>query len=84
MPLDLCPQSEKKETFITPVDEKYKDSLLLKIDIFPRDIKEHFPYDRSIYVIGYCPNYLVRISVMLAKQRTSALLYWPEDSNLNL
>lgn len=84
MPLDLCPQSKKKETFITPVDERYKDSLMLKIDILPRDTKEHFPYDKSIYVIGYCPHYLVRISLMLAKQRTPALIYWPEDNILEL
>lgn len=84
LPLDLCSQSKKKETFITPVDQKYNDSLLLKIDIFPRNTKEHFPYDNSIFVIGYCPNYLVRVSLMLAKQRTAALLYWPEGNNLEL
>jgi len=84
MPLDLCEKSEKKETFITPIDFNYKDSLLLKIDILPRDIKEHFPYNKSIYVLGCCPNYFVRISVLLAKQRTVALLYWPEDEELKL
>lgn len=84
LPLDLCKKSQKKETFITPVDPSYKDSLVLKIDIFPRDTKEHFPYDKSISVIGFCPNYVVRVSVMLAKQRTAALLYWPVSSELEL
>lgn len=84
IPLDLCMDSPKRETFITPVDPEYKDSLLLKVDILPRDTTEHFPYDKSICVMGYCPTYFVRVSLMLAKQRTAALLYWPESSELEL
>ncbi len=84
LPLELCKNTEKQTTFITPVDEKYKDSLFLKVDIFPRNTTEHQPYDKSIFVLGYCPDYLVRASLMLAKQRTPALIYWPEDNILEL
>ena len=35
LPLDLCKESLKKETFITPIEKNYKDSLLLKIEGIP-------------------------------------------------
>jgi hypothetical protein len=84
LPLDLCKESPKKETFLTAVDPNYKDSIFLKVDLFPRDTKEHVPYEKSIHVMGVSPNYLVRISLMFAKQRTPAMLYWSEDSVLEL
>ena len=84
LPLDLCPVSRKKPTIITGIDPNYKDSLEVIIDVFPHDTKQHNPIDKSAEVWGFCPNYLVRVSIVLAKQRTAALMYWPEDSKLEL
>lgn len=84
LPLDVCPISQKVPTVITAVDPNYKDSLEVIIDIFPPDTEQHHPIDKSAEIWGVCPNYLVRVSIALAKQRTAALIYWPEDSKLEL
>lgn len=84
MPLDLCATSEKHVTVETAVDPNHKDSLEWTVDVFPLDVKEAKPYKNSIEIWGHCPNYRVRVSIMLAKQRTAALVYWPEDSELTL
>jgi hypothetical protein len=84
MPLDLCAVSEKHVTVETAIDSNYNDSLEWTVDIFPVDVKEARPYHNSIEIWGHCPNYRVRVSIMLAKQRTAALAYWPEDSELTL
>lgn len=52
--------------------------------VFPKEAQEHYPYSKSIETWGVCPNYLVRVSVVLAKRRTAALVYWPEDNELKL
>ncbi len=84
LPLDTCPVSQKKPTVITDVDPNYKDSLEMVIDIFPPDTEQHHPINKSAEIWGVCPNYLVRVSIILAKQRTAALMYWPEDNKLEL
>lgn len=53
-------------------------------DIFPLDTERHHPIDKSTEIWGICPDYLVRVSITLAKQRTAALMYWPEDERLEL
>jgi len=84
MPLDTCSISQKQVSIETAIDPTYKDSLELVVDIFPRDTKTAVPYKNSAEAWGHCPNYRVRLSIMLAKQRTSALIYWPEDDRLSL
>ena len=84
MPLDTCTNSKKQITVERVVDPNYIDSLEWAIDIFPSDVKTAKPYQDSIEIWGHCPNYRVRVSIMLAKQRTAALVYWPVDSELSL
>lgn len=84
MPLDRCSISQKKVTVETAIDPNYIDSLEWVVDIFPKDIKVAAPYSNSVEIWGHCPDYRVRVSIMFAKQRTPALIYWPEDSELTL
>jgi hypothetical protein len=84
MPLDSCTTSQKQVTVETAIDPKYTGSLEWTVDVFPVDVKTAKPYQNSIKIWGHCPNYRVRVSIMLAKQRTAALAYWPEDSELSL
>ena len=84
MPLDMCPSSEKQVTIEKGIDPNYKHSLELVVDVFPRDVKSAHPYPECAEAWGHCPQYRVRLSMMLAKQRTPALIYWPEDSELSL
>lgn len=84
MPLDSCSTSQKQATVETAIDPNYADSLEWVVDIFPRYVKTVHPYANSIEVWGICPNYRVRVSIVLAKQRTAALVYWPEDKELRL
>lgn len=84
MPLDVCATSQKKATVETAIDPNYSESLEWVVDIFPVDVKTASPYPNCIEVWGHCPDYRVRVSIMLAKQRTAALVYWPEDSELTL
>jgi len=78
MPLDMCPESQKKATIESCISSDYKDSLELIVDIFPTKNGQHYPYLDCIEVWGTCPDYRVRISIIRAKQRTAALIYWPE------
>lgn len=84
LPLDLCPISQKQSTVITGIDTNYNDSLEIVVDIFPRETETHYPKAKSAEIWGVCPNYLVRVSIILAKQRTPALIYWPIDDRLEL
>jgi hypothetical protein len=84
LPLDMCPTSLKQPTVITVIDPRYNDSLEMVVDVFPRDTETHRPIVGSAEVWGFCPDYLVRVSLMLAKQRTPALVYWPVDDKLEL
>ncbi len=83
-PLDTCALSQKKPTVTTKIDPNYKDSLELRIDIFPRSTEEHLPVEKSAEIWGFCPEYLVRVSIALANQRTPALIYWPDDDLVEL
>ncbi len=79
-PLDKCEKSRKSSPFLAPVPKGYKDSILLKVDIFPRNATQHFPYPTSIWIYwGYCPEYFVRASFILSNQRSSPIIYWPLD-----
>jgi hypothetical protein len=85
MPLDMCSFSPLKQVTIdTSIDHNYQDSLELVVDIFPLDTQTVHSYPNAVEVWGHCPDYGVRLSIMLAKQRTPALLYWPEDDELSL
>lgn len=84
MPLDVCAASQKKVTVETAIDPNYNDSLEWVVDVFPSDVKTANPYPNCIEIWGFCPDYRVRVSIMLAKQRTAALVYWPEDKELTL
>lgn len=84
LPLDMCTDTQKRTAPLAKVDSNYKDSLEMIIDVFPKEVQEHYPYSQSIETWGYCPHYLVRVSVVLAKQRTAALVYWPVNSELKL
>lgn len=84
-PLDQCIFSKKPTHFFSPISTNYKDSIQVKVDIFPRDTKVHYPNTNSIWIFwGYCPNYFVRISFNLINQRIQALIYWPLGSKLIL
>jgi hypothetical protein len=84
-PLDLCKSEKDKSDFYTQIPSSYKDSIQIRVDIFPRATKEHHPFVSSIWIFwGRCPDYLVRISMNLIKKRTPALLYWPVGSDLKL
>lgn len=84
LPLELCPTSQKRPTVITAIDPNYTDSLEMVVDIFPRNTEEHHPIAGSAEIWGVCPDYLVRVSIALAKQRTPALIYWPADDRIEL
>lgn len=84
MPLDTCVASNKKITVETAIDPNYNDSLEWVVDILPPDVKTASPYQNCIEIWGHCQDYRVRVSIMLAKQRTAALVYWPEDKELTL
>lgn len=82
-PLDKCVTSKKTTPFFAPAPEGYKDSILLKVDIFPSNVKEHFPYSTSIWIFwGYCPDYWVRVSFIITNQRNDPMLLWPLDDGL--
>jgi len=82
-PLDECVTSLKAAPFFAPIPKGYKDSVLLKVDIFPRNVTEYFPYLTSIWIFwGYCPEYLVRASFILTNQRSAPILYWPLDDGI--
>lgn len=84
-PLDICNPEKDKSDFYTQVPNSYKDSIQVRVDIFPKDTKEHHPFISSIWIFwGRCPAYLVRVSMNIIKQRTPVLLFWPNDSNLRL
>jgi hypothetical protein len=79
-PLDECVKSQKTTPFLAPVPQGYKDSILLRVDIFPRNATQHIPYPTSIWIFwGYCPEYWVRASFILSNQRSSPIIYWPLD-----
>lgn len=82
-PLDKCVKSQKTTPFFAPTPKGYKDSILVKVDIFPRNTTQHFPYLTSIWIYwGYCPEYLVRASFILSNQRSSPVIYWPLDEGI--
>lgn len=79
-PLDECPKSSKSSPFLAPIPTNYHDSILVTIDIFPRIAKQHFPNSQSVWIFwGFCPEYLVRASFILARRRTPAIICWPVD-----
>lgn len=84
LPLDVCRYTTKKSVILTSIDPDYTDSIEFIIDIFPNSSKEHNPYEGCIEVWGTCPEYKVRVSLLLAKQRREAFIYWPDDSSLVL
>lgn len=82
-PLDKCITSNKRTPFLAPAPTNYRDSVLLKVDIFPRRTEQHFPYNNCIWVFwGYCPEYFARVSFILTMKRTPAIIYWPVDDGL--
>lgn len=84
-PLDKCNKSLKQPTFFTPIATNYQASLHIKVDIFPRGAREHYPQGNSLWIYwGYCPGYLARVSFNLINQRVKAIVYWPDDSKLTL
>ena len=84
-PLDQCFFSRKQTPFFSPISVDYKNSVQVKVDIFPRDTKTHYPNKNSIWIFwGYCPDYLVRISLNYINKRVPALIYWPLGSELKL
>jgi hypothetical protein len=83
-PLDQCPVSQKRITIERHIDPDYNDSLELIVDILPRDVKEAHPYPDSAEAWGHCPDYRIRLTIALAKQRTLGLMYWPIDGELSL
>lgn len=84
-PLDCCQPEKDRADFCTEIPVGYRDSIQIRVDIFPRDIAKHHPYKDSIWIFwGKCPEYLVRVSMNLIKQRTPILLYWPADDKLCL
>ncbi|OGW84556.1 MAG: hypothetical protein A3A81_07140 [Omnitrophica bacterium RIFCSPLOWO2_01_FULL_45_10b] len=84
-PLETCKSEKDKSDFYTQVPDHYKDSIQIRVDIFPRETKEHHPFISSIWIFwGRCPVYLIRVSMNLIKTRTPALLYWPADEDLRL
>lgn len=84
LPIDICSHTKKKSVLLTSIDPAYHDSLEYIIDVFPLDTKEHRPYENCIEIWGNCPEYRVRVSLLLAKQRQEAFIYWPDDSQLVL
>jgi len=84
-PLDCCLTEKDRSKFNAPIPKEYKDSIQIRVDIFPKDTREHFPYIRSIWIFwGRCPEYLVRISINLLGTRTPACLYWASGNELKL
>lgn len=84
-PLDMCQTEKDKSDFNAPIDEQYKDSIRLKLDIYPTETKEHLLSTDSIWVFwGFCPDYKICISMDYARCRTETILYWPENSILSL
>ena len=82
-PLDECEKSKKTTPFLAPAPQDYKDSILLQVDIFPKETKQHFAHPKTIWFFwGYCPEYLVRVSFILSGQRCSAILFWPVDEGI--
>jgi len=85
LPLDICAPDSKEPNFFGPFPDDYTNSVQVAVDIFPRQTKEHSPYQQSVWIYwGYCPDYLVRISFNRLDQKTEALLHWPNDSRLSL
>ncbi|MBN2019434.1 MAG: hypothetical protein JW749_04345 [Sedimentisphaerales bacterium] len=79
-PLDECVGSQRLSPFLAPAPKGYKNSILMKVDIFPKNTTQHFPYSTSIWMFwGYCPEYFVRASFLLTNHRVSPMVFWPID-----
>jgi hypothetical protein len=84
-PLETCSSSTKSPDFFTPISDLYTNSLLMKIDIFPRFTENQNSYTNILWTWwGWCPEYLVRASLISVDQKTPAMLYWQNDSCLDL
>lgn len=75
LPLDACRYTDKKSAILTAIDSAYHDSLEFVVDIFPLGIKEHTSYMNCIEIYGNCPEYKVRVRLLLAKQRLASFIY---------
>jgi hypothetical protein len=58
---------------MTSIDERYMNFLFIKVNVLPSYIIEYHPYENNILILGYSPNYFVRVSLMLSKQWRSVL-----------
>lgn len=80
-PIDTCKTSRKKSEMFFQIPTDYKDSVAMKLDIYPHAPQVEVPYGVRW---GYCPNYLVKASFALINQRTYAIIAWPIDNVLEL
>jgi len=84
LPLDAYPASNKKATITTVIDSKYRDSLQLKVDVYPAGMNAAESHDHWIEVWGRWPHYQVRLSITFASRRLGAAIRWPDDDDLHL
>jgi hypothetical protein len=77
-PLDLCDESDKSTQFFTPIPNNYKDSIQVKVDIFPKNTMEHYVPRTAAWIFwGSNTEYLVRVIFNLIGQRVTSRIYWP-------
>ena len=83
-PLIRCQSTTRTAGLINKIPDHYEKSVQLKIDIFPRDTEDHFPEKAIWENWGYCPDYLVRISIVLPNVNNPAIILWSSSSELKL
>jgi hypothetical protein len=84
-PLPNSVGDTKSPHFFAPFPDEYENSIEVVIDVFPRDMKEHYPSVAREYMYwGYCPHYFVRVSFNKLAQKTPALIFIQAGSELKL
>lgn len=83
-PMNLCEPTQRRSHLIVPIPDSYEGSLLVKADIFPKDVNSFQIKDAFHVVPGFSPNYNILLTFKMINQIVDPTLMFPTDSRLFL
>jgi hypothetical protein len=84
--MNLCEPSTRRSHLKIQVPDDYDGSLLVKIDIFPKDVPFQVNDAKGIFglIPGYSPNYNVLLGFKMVNQIVDPTILFPTDPRLVL
>jgi len=83
-PMNLSEPTQRRSHLVVPVPDSYEGSLLVKADIFPKDVNSFQITDTFHVIPGFSPNYNILLTFKMINQIVDPTLIFPTDTNLVL